>query len=74
MVNHPPQEFMDTVQIVPEDDAAAPKAEAGDTQGQEDFAATVQIEGEVWAESPDFQSSGAASLFAGTQPGKLDVV
>jgi hypothetical protein len=74
MSNHPPQEFVDTVQIEPEDRPAAPDADASTQGEQADFAATVQIEGAVWAESPDFQSSDRAALFAGTQPGKLDVV
>lgn len=74
MANHPPQEFLDTVQIVPEGDSVASEADTAAQDEQADFAATVQVEGEVWAESPDFQSSDRASLFAGTMPGKLDVV
>jgi hypothetical protein len=70
MANHPPQAFLDTVQIVSEDDVAVHNSGAKEA----DFAATVQIEGEVWPESPDFQSSETASLFAGTQPAKLSVV
>jgi hypothetical protein len=68
MTKQAPQEFMDTVQLVPEE--AAPDTAAG----QPDFAATVQVEGGVWPESPDFQSSESASLFAGTQPANLNVV
>lgn len=74
MVNHSPQEFADTVQIVPEANAAVPNAGTAAQDEQPDFAGTVQVEGEVWAESPDFQSSDLATLFAGTQPSKLDVV
>ncbi len=57
---------MDTVQVVHQEDAEA----AG---GEADFAATVQIENQVWAEAPDFQGSESASLFAGTQPGGLGI-
>ncbi len=70
MANQPPQAFMDTVQIVSEDDVSVPNTGAKEA----DFEATVQIEGGVWPESPDFQSSETASLFAGTQPAKLSVV
>ena len=70
MSNHPQQAFMDTVQIEHDDTEAVPGSDAD----QADFAATVQIEGDVWPEAPDFKSSESASLFAGTQPGKLNVV
>jgi hypothetical protein len=66
MANQAPQAFMDTVQIAHDEDATA--------SGEADFAATVQIEGQVWPEAPDFQGSESASLFAGTQPANLGVV
>lgn len=68
MTNQPKPDFSDTVQIVTDGDAAPANAPA-------DFAETVQVvdDTEVWAESPDFQSSESASLFAGTQPAKLDI-
>ncbi len=67
MADQPAQAFMDTVQVVHEEDNGAASGEA-------DFAATVQIEGQVWPEAPDFQGSESASLFAGTQPANLGVV
>ena len=69
MTSQPKPDFLDTVQIVTDSQTASPNASA-------DFAETVQVEddAEIWAESPDFQSSESASLFAGTQPGKLDIV
>ncbi len=66
MANQTPQAFMDTVQVVHDEDTAA--------TGEADFAATVQIEGQVWPEAPDFQGSESASLFAGTQPANLGIV
>ena len=75
MTEHSPQEFLDTVQIAPKEEAkAVDAADATANAAQADFAATVQIEGQVWPEAPDFQGSESASLFAGTQPGKLNVV
>jgi hypothetical protein len=68
MTQQAPKEFMDTVQLVPEEAAPDTAAE------HPDFAATVQVESGVWPESPDFQSSESASLFAGTQPANLNVV
>jgi hypothetical protein len=73
MENPTPPAFQDTVQIVPENDAPQDSAPATLAQG-DDFAATVQVEGDVWPESPDFKSSQSASLFASTQPGPLSVV
>ncbi len=67
MADQPTQAFVDTVQVVQGEDTGTASSEA-------DFAATVQIEGQVWPEAPDFQGSESASLFAGTQPANLGVV
>ncbi len=69
MTNSQAQEFMNTVQLVPGENAP--------TTAQVDAAlsaAAAPSDADIWPEAADFQCSQSAALFAGTLPAPLSVV